>query len=208
MSVIAIDSSVRGRLVVVAATREGAVIGSVVEEGVSTLPALTRALLRLGLDGLEAVVVVNGPGSYTGVRAGMAAALGLAHPRGLPLHAVGSLEVAARAAPAAEGTVVALACAGRGGVYAGRFERAGGELRAVGEARRIGRAEAAREGGFLVTLDSLDVPGAHRGDAVPSLAGAVPAALARPPLAAAGLRGIYVENAGQPGGGARVSSAS
>ena len=55
---------------------------------------LGRFLARV--DG--AVVVVTGPGTYTGVRAGMAAALGIAHARGLPLHGIGSLEVVASAA--------------------------------------------------------------------------------------------------------------
>ena len=63
---------------------------------------MDRALAELGVSGLEAVVVVTGPGSYTGLRAGMAAGLGLAHALGIPLHGVSSLEVAARSAPDGE----------------------------------------------------------------------------------------------------------
>ena len=206
MTVIAIDSSARGRLVVARATPGGELIDAAVGDGASTLPALTHALRRLGLDDLEAVAVVTGPGSYTGIRAGMAAALGLAHVLGLPLHGLGSLEVAARAAPEAEIDVVALADAGRGGVYAGRFERVGGELRALREPRRISRADAGRSGGLLVSLDTLDLPGVHRVDAAMALAGAVPWALSRPPLSLSGLRGDYLDLAPQSGASPRVSS--
>jgi len=206
MTVIAIDSSARGRLVVVRATALGELIEAVVDEAPSTLPALTRALRHLGLAGLEAVVVVTGPGSYTGLRAGMAAALGLAHPLGLPLHGLGSLEVAARSASAVEDEVVALAAAGRGGVYAGRFRRVGEEMRALDEPRRITAAEAARSGAPLVSLDALGVAGARRGDPAAALAGAVPLALSRPPLATAGLRRTYLEDGDRPGGSPRVSS--
>ena len=98
VSVLAIDTATRRRLVVIRASRRGELLAA--RTGTTAaLPWLDRALAELGVSGLEAVVVVTGPGSYTGLRAGMAAGLGVAHALGIPLHGMGSLEVTARSAP-------------------------------------------------------------------------------------------------------------
>jgi tRNA threonylcarbamoyladenosine biosynthesis protein TsaB len=68
---------------------------------------------RLG--DLDAVGVVRGPGSFTGVRAGLAAAKGLCEATGLPLAAVSRLEVLSQAASLPDG--LAALDAGRGEVY-------------------------------------------------------------------------------------------
>jgi tRNA threonylcarbamoyladenosine biosynthesis protein TsaB len=52
----------------------------------------------IGICDLGCVVVVNGPGSFTGVRVGLSAAKGLAEGAGLPVIAVSRLEVLARKA--------------------------------------------------------------------------------------------------------------
>lgn len=49
----------------------------------------------LGLRQLNAMVVVHGPGSFTGVRVGLSAAKGFAEPTGIPVLAVSRLEVLA-----------------------------------------------------------------------------------------------------------------
>lgn len=54
---------------------------------------LTRAPATLGL--LDAIVLVNGPGSFTGVRVGVSVAKGLAEGASLPVAAVSRLEVLA-----------------------------------------------------------------------------------------------------------------
>ena len=64
---------------------------------------------------LEAVGVVSGPGSFTGMRTGLAAAKGLCESAGLPLAAVSRLEVLANAAGLLDGFVALEA--GRDEVY-------------------------------------------------------------------------------------------
>ena len=55
---------------------------------------LSSAGLHLGL--LDAIVVVNGPGSFTGVRVGVSAAKGLAQGAEIPVVAISRLEVLSR----------------------------------------------------------------------------------------------------------------
>jgi tRNA threonylcarbamoyladenosine biosynthesis protein TsaB len=81
---------------------------------------LERAPCRL--EETTAVVVVNGPGSFTGVRVGVSAAKGLAEATGRPLVAVSRLAVLA--AKAADGPVCVALDAGRGELYV-RFSASG-----------------------------------------------------------------------------------
>ena len=64
---------------------------------------------------LDAIGVVHGPGSFTGIRTGLAAAKGLCEAAGLPMAAVSRLEVLADAAELAVG--YAALDAGRAEVY-------------------------------------------------------------------------------------------
>jgi tRNA threonylcarbamoyladenosine biosynthesis protein TsaB len=79
---------------------------------------------------LSAVGVSVGPGSYTGVRVGMALGCGLALVDDLPLIAVGTLEVLAGLAPGDVRQLTSLARAQRGCAYRQDFYRDvdGGEL--------------------------------------------------------------------------------
>lgn len=95
----------------------------------SLLPAQIEALLgRAGhsLDDLDAIVVGLGPGSFTGLRIGLATARALAFARHIPLVGASSLEAMARAA-AQEGNLeagallVPLFDARKGEVYGGFF---------------------------------------------------------------------------------------
>lgn len=69
---------------------------------------------------LAGIVVADGPGSFTGLRIGWAAAKGLAQERGLPLVAIPSLLAAAAGATAVLGSVPVAVCfdALRGQVFA------------------------------------------------------------------------------------------
>ena len=68
----------------------------------SLLPAVDEVLVRAGVRvaDVEAFAVSIGPGSFTGLRVGIATVKGLAFGSGRPVAAVSSLAVLARGAPA------------------------------------------------------------------------------------------------------------
>lgn len=85
------------------------------------VPAVRRVMEVSGwrLGDLTAVVVVHGPGSFTGVRVGLSAAKGLSEAGGVPLIAVSRL--ALLAAGVGEGVVHAVLDGGRGEFYYGEY---------------------------------------------------------------------------------------
>jgi tRNA threonylcarbamoyladenosine biosynthesis protein TsaB len=88
------------------------------------LIALIEAVLAeagLGYAALGALAVNHGPGSFTGVRSGVAAARGLALATGLGVLAVSSLKALAAGLQPGRGEVLAALDARRGEVYAQRF---------------------------------------------------------------------------------------
>lgn len=92
------------------------------------LPMVEEALDRAGIsiDDVEAVAVGRGPGSYTGVRIGMAAAKGLAQGLGVPLAGFGTLDaVAFNFTGRVEGLVGVVGDAMRGEVYPALFSLEG-----------------------------------------------------------------------------------
>ncbi|HET7716819.1 MAG TPA: tRNA (adenosine(37)-N6)-threonylcarbamoyltransferase complex dimerization subunit type 1 TsaB [Bauldia sp.] len=90
---------------------------------------------------LDRIAVTVGPGSFTGVRIGIAAARGFALVVGCPVAGIGTLDVMADAARAIAGPVPVLAAldAKRGEVYAQAFDSGGAALSepAVGSARNF-----------------------------------------------------------------------
>jgi tRNA threonylcarbamoyladenosine biosynthesis protein TsaB len=88
------------------------------------LPAV-EALLRDAkhdLRAIRALVVVNGPGSFTGIRVGLSTAKGLSHAAGIPIVAVSRLFVLACLSDT-DGNFLAVLDAGRNEFYARRTER-------------------------------------------------------------------------------------
>jgi tRNA threonylcarbamoyladenosine biosynthesis protein TsaB len=88
------------------------------------VPAIRRLMEERGwrLGKLAAVVVVHGPGSFTGVRVGVSAAKGLSEAGGVPLVAVSRLALVANAVGDGAGVVQAVLDAGRGEFYFGEYE--------------------------------------------------------------------------------------
>ncbi len=89
------------------------------------MPALDFLLAACGVGpaDLQAVAVAIGPGSFTGLRVGLAAAKGLSQALRLPLMGVSSLEALARQVPFAPAPVVPLLTSRRGEFFVALFER-------------------------------------------------------------------------------------
>lgn len=171
--VLMIDTSSRRRIVCVLAEPGGELVSGLREEDVDIDRALPPALHSLLSDDVTHVAVVTGPGSYTGLRTGMAAGLGIAHARGLPLLGLPSVLPICRAAVAAgAGQGWAVADAGRGAIHVMRFS---GNTTTV-----TARVELnAFDGGAqpVYGADPLPIPGLHQVDPLVGLALAVDTAL-------------------------------
>ncbi|MEX2143842.1 MAG: tRNA (adenosine(37)-N6)-threonylcarbamoyltransferase complex dimerization subunit type 1 TsaB [Anaerolineales bacterium] len=91
--------------------------------GVDLAPQIQRALKLSGIkiQELRAVGVAAGPGSYTGLRIGMALAKGLACANRLALIAVPTLEILAAGQPVQDLPLVAVLQAGRSRLAVGRY---------------------------------------------------------------------------------------
>jgi bifunctional N6-L-threonylcarbamoyladenine synthase / protein kinase Bud32 len=92
------------------------------------LPAVARLLESVGrsVREVDAVVVGRGPGSFTGVRIGVASAKGLAQGLGVPLYAVGTLDAIAERHAERTGLVGVVGDAMRREVYPALFRCSGG----------------------------------------------------------------------------------
>jgi tRNA threonylcarbamoyladenosine biosynthesis protein TsaB len=107
-------------LVSVALARDGAVVASrSVEQARSSTRLLEMvqevlAEAEIGVRDLGGITVLRGPGSFTGLRIGLATVLGLHQALGVPATAIPSLPVLAASAGAREGIVIAAVDALRG----------------------------------------------------------------------------------------------
>jgi tRNA threonylcarbamoyladenosine biosynthesis protein TsaB len=99
--------------------------------------ALTLRRLNISIEDLTAIAVAIGPGSYTGLRIGLAFAKGLAHLRGLPLVGVPTLDIIALAQPRFRGPMLASIRAGRSRIAGVWYKWSHDAWRAQDEARSM-----------------------------------------------------------------------
>lgn len=149
-----------------ALVQDGTVLGERVSRAVSVLEAVDELLREAGAEraDLTALVVGTGPGSFTGLRLGLAAARGLAFALDLQVAGVSTLDALAAGAPGAvpvvdagrrevftlrDGEPVACApqeveatcCVGDGALrYRGILEERGAEIPPLGDERHLPRA--------------------------------------------------------------------
>lgn len=103
MTVLAFDCAISG--LTVAVVRDGVGLAERREEGrgqaATLLPAIAATLEQAGVDrrALSLIAVTVGPGSFTGVRVGLAAARGLALALGVPLAGITTTAALLAAAP-------------------------------------------------------------------------------------------------------------
>ncbi len=119
------------------------------------VPQIAALLAKHGFNknDIGGFAVVAGPGSFTGVRVGLAAIKGLAEVLAKPIAAVSLLEGVA-ASGRSQGRLTAVLDASRGEVYAGDYEVQGGDSRLLNE-RLLTRAELleAATGSTVVVAD-------------------------------------------------------
>ena len=162
MLVLGVDTSLP--LLSVALLREGALIGAVALEGKDSrneklLPAVDWLLSESGVDrhAIDLFAVTRGPGSFTGVRIGLATVQGMALALDRPVCAMSTHEAIASSVwvTASAGTprdetsghTVVADDGGRGEFYVSRFEN-GVEVQAPHLAREVD-ADALRVADFL-----------------------------------------------------------
>ena len=132
MRVLGLETS--SRIATVAVCRDGRVLGQA-QSDVSgahaerLMPMVEQALLAAGLDRseIDRVGVGVGPGSFTGVRAGLSVARGIARGLNIPVVGVGSLRALAHAC-SPPSAVVAVLDARRDEVFVAAYAPDGGEL--------------------------------------------------------------------------------
>jgi tRNA threonylcarbamoyladenosine biosynthesis protein TsaB len=125
------------------------------------IPLADRLLhdLDMTVQDLELVVCSTGPGSFTGIRIGIATAQGIGHGRGIPVVGVSSLDALGRAWEAWEGDVFPVVDARRGNIYTALYR--GGSRQ--GEYCDLSPADLARllAGAQSPLLAGADAPRIH-----------------------------------------------
>ncbi len=102
---------------------------------VELAPAVQQMMDRAGvkMTNLRAIAVAIGPGSFTGLRIGLALAKGICLVRNLPLIGVPTLDVLAVAQPVEDLPMAVALRAGRGRLAVGWYQSASQDWRSVGE---------------------------------------------------------------------------
>lgn len=150
MRILAFETSAKAASV--ALTENGKLMGECYQNtGMThsqTLMVMAQDLLRQcgwDISSLDGLAVAEGPGSFTGVRIGMAAAKGMAWGAELPCYGVSTLEAMAVSFGAWQGYVCPVMDARRAQVYNALFHAERGQLRRVTPDRAIALSELAEE---------------------------------------------------------------
>lgn len=133
MRILAFETSAKSAAVAI--VQNGALLGEYFQNSGQTH---SRTLMQMAEDllkncditaaDIDAVACAAGPGSFTGVRIGMAAAKGFAWGREVPLIGVSTLEAMVRGIACADGVYCAAMDARRSQVYTATFECCDGKL--------------------------------------------------------------------------------
>lgn len=150
MKILALETSAKACSAAVSS--DGSIIASAFQStGLThsrTLMPMVEAMLKnaeLTVDGCDAIAVACGPGSFTGIRIGIAAAKGLAFAAGKPAVGVSTLEAMATGAACMDGLIVCSMDARRQQIYNAVFSAENGQLTRLTEDRPIALADLSRE---------------------------------------------------------------
>lgn len=154
MKVLAIDAA--GKSLSVALAEEDKLVASAtLNVGLThsqRLLPLVQALLEsaaIAMSEIDMIAVVNGPGSFTGLRIGIATAKGLAEGCGVPLLTVSTMEAEAYAVRGMGAYICPMSDARRNEVYTAVYDEAGAEIippMAVSPEELAGRLNELAEG--------------------------------------------------------------
>lgn len=138
MNILCVDTSTNNCSIAV--MTKTSVLGEIdinydLQHSVLLMPLIESLLghLKLTPKDLGALCLSKGPGSFTGLRIGMAAIKGMALALDLPVYAADSLEILAAGAFNSRGVVVPVVDALRGGYYTGFYETKSGNIKTIME---------------------------------------------------------------------------
>lgn len=136
MKILGIETSTKmGSLVLVedGSPVAGAEIDTRRKQSSRLIPVLDKLLRGAGwqIDELDGVGVGLGPGSFTGIRVGLAAGQGLAFGVSIPLVGIGSFPAMVRGSSAPDGPVTVLMAGGPKRIYGGGYRKSGDNIEEI-----------------------------------------------------------------------------
>ena len=150
MRILAIEASAKAASVCIC--EDGKILGEVflncgLTHSVTVMPAVEWLLKSTGnsLNGINKIAITHGPGSFTGLRIGMAAVKGLCFGADIPCCGVSTLECAAYGAKDSGKIICAVMDARAGQVYNALFRVSNGKLSRICPDRAIKISELEQE---------------------------------------------------------------